>query len=201
MSYASRLPHWSRKHALWAVVGGAALASTYYVYYLYRYQGEHLVGAGGGVVCRLAPCHCFAGKFSRAHIRPLVSGFDRADMKMAVDAFLQFGYARHEELLPYPEGPQAALQFISSLGLLCERNCLALQDFTGQPVCCGMTTMLLVSFGQTVSPGPWSAPESSLAVPPGRALTQWSQAGAQTTSTPQLVAETREGASRDQDWP
>ena len=57
-------------------------------------------------------------------------------MKTAVDAFLQFGYARHEELLPYPEGPQAALQFISSLGLLCERNCLALQDFTGQPSCC-----------------------------------------------------------------
>eukprot|EP00891_Asterochloris_glomerata_P009905 jgi/Astpho2/9905/fgenesh1_pg.00152_%23_23_t len=53
-------------------------------------------------------------------------------MKTAVDAFLQFGYARHEELLPYPEGPQAALQFISSLGLLCERNCLALQDFTGE---------------------------------------------------------------------
>ena len=54
MSHASRLPHWSKKHALWAVVGGAALASSYYVYYLYRYQGEHLVEAARQVAGRLA---------------------------------------------------------------------------------------------------------------------------------------------------
>lgn len=147
MSYASRLPHWSRKHVFWAVIASAGLASSYYVYYLYRYQGEHLVSTARRAASRLALFQPFAGKFSRAHIRPLLSGCDRADMKTAVDAFLQFGYARHEELLPYPEGPQAALQFISSLGLLCECNCLALQDFTGQPSCCGMATVLLVFFG------------------------------------------------------
>ena len=94
-------------------------------------------------------------------------------MKTAVDAFLQFCYARHEELLPYPEGPQAALQFISSLGLLCERNCLALQDFTGPPSCCEVATMLLIFFGRSVPPGRWSVPELSLPVAPGQAVMQY----------------------------
>lgn len=68
----------------------------------------------------------------------------------AVDEYLQFHYAPAEQLLPYTDAPkvrlhvvlftnhgstttpQSACNFAARCALLCERHCLALQDFTGE---------------------------------------------------------------------
>ncbi|KAK9817154.1 hypothetical protein WJX72_010440 [[Myrmecia] bisecta] len=54
------------------------------------------------------------------------------ETRKAVDEYLQFHYADPADFLPYENGPQEALAFTSRLAALCERNCLALQDFTGE---------------------------------------------------------------------
>lgn len=65
----------------------------------------------------------------------------------AVDEYLQFHYAPADQLLPHPDAPkvraqpprqrthtssQSACDFAARCAMLCERHCLALQDFTGE---------------------------------------------------------------------
>lgn len=101
---------WSKRYTVAAVTLGASAAAAYSAYRLYRYHGW----------------------FSRAGVRPVSNGDHSFDVKRAVDEYLQFHYATPQEVLPYPGGPKEALQFLDRLVLLCERNCLALQDFTGE---------------------------------------------------------------------
>ena len=65
-----------------------------------------------------------------------------------MDEYLQFHYAPADQLLPYTDAPkvcthkhtlphthprtQSACDFASRCALLCERHCMALQDFTGE---------------------------------------------------------------------
>ncbi|DBB17215.1 hypothetical protein WJX82_004680 [Trebouxia sp. C0006] len=101
---------WSKRHTVVALALGASASAAYTAYRLYRYHGY----------------------FSRAGIRPISNGDSYFEVKRAVDEYLQFHYSTQQEVLPYCHAPKEALQFIDQLVLLCERNCLALQDFTGE---------------------------------------------------------------------
>lgn len=102
---------WSSRQTAWAIAAGASLSAAAVAYRLYRYHGW----------------------FSRAGIRPIADGeLGSHEIKRAIDEYLQFHYGTEQDILPYPHAPKEALQFFSRLALLCERNCLALQDFTGE---------------------------------------------------------------------
>ncbi|KAL3133907.1 hypothetical protein ABBQ32_008363 [Trebouxia sp. C0010 RCD-2024] len=100
---------WSNRHTAAALGVAASASAVYAAYRLYRYHGY----------------------FSRAGVRPISEG-DLPEVKRAVDEYLQFHYANAQEILPYQQSPKEALHFLSRLMVLCERNCLALQDFTGE---------------------------------------------------------------------
>lgn len=101
--------HWSKRHTFSALAFGASASAAYTAYRLYRYHGY----------------------FSRAGVRRVTDGDASFGIKRAVDEYLQFHYGTVQETLPYTHAPKEALQFLDRLVLLCERNCLALQDFTG----------------------------------------------------------------------